>query len=163
MLRLLVVLAIVFTVAPTALANLQDSQSVSTRFGGLSVNEDKILLFKGQPLVPTIEGNNSLYLGTVMRIGATDVVVVTNNGGSGCPAVFYFVTVTQSGAKATPAFGTCSDLAAVKRKGVSISVTMPGFVGPSVESKSAQRRAAKERHVFIYRAGVVTENGKPVK
>ncbi len=261
MLKLVIVLAVVFTVGPTALAQSQDTQSVATRFGVLSVNEvpkdmtngeedqriindnsivisipedghyylgkdevrkeqikdkvekalalikkeedkivyiksgvgvsygevvniikevralgvdkiglvadkkkgeDKILLFKGQPLVPTIEGNNSLDLGTVMSIGATDVVLVTNNGGSGCPAVFYFVSVTRSGAKATPEFGTCSDLATVKRKGNSISVTMPGFLGP-FEPKSAQRRVAKERHVFIYRAGVVTENGKPVK
>jgi len=156
-----VLITFVFVVNPLH-AKLQDTQSVSTRFGVLSVNEDKILQFKGQSLVPVIEGNNGLDLGEVMRMGATDVVLVTDNGGSGCPAVFYFVSVTRSGAKATPEFGTCSDLATVKRNGNSISVTMPGFLGP-FEPKSAQRRAAKERHVFIYRAGVVTENGRPVK
>ncbi len=162
MLKLIIGIALFFVIGPAALVQAQESQEVATRFGVLSVNEDKILLFKGRPLVPTIEGNNSLDLGTVRQIGATDVVLVTSNGGSGCPAVFYFVSVTRSGAKATPEFGTCSDLATVKRKGNSISVTMPGFLGP-FEPKSAQRRAAKERHVFIYRAGVVTENGKPVK
>lgn len=162
MLKLIIGFAIVSSFASTALAQLQDSQQVVTRFGALSVNEDKILQFKGRPLVPTIEGNNSLDLGTAMPIGATDVVLVTDNGGTGCPAVFYFVTITRSGAKGTRPFGTCSEFADVKRRGDSISVTMPGFLGP-FEPRAAQRRAARERHVFIYRAGVVTENGKPVK
>src|SRR6185295_7183400 len=90
-----VLITFVFVVNPLH-AKLQDTQSVSTRFGVLSVNEDKILQFKGQSLVPVIEGNNGLDLGEVMRMGATDVVLVTDNGGSGCPAVFYFVSVTRS-------------------------------------------------------------------
>jgi hypothetical protein len=162
MMKLLVVLVVIFTVGPTALAQLQDSQEVATRFGVLSVNDDKMLLFKGKPLVPAIEGNNSLDLGKAMSIGAIDVVLVTDNGGTGCPALFYFVTITRSGAKGTRPFGTCSEFADVKRRGDSISVTMPGFLGP-FEPRSAQRKASRERHVFIYRAGVVTENGKPVK
>jgi hypothetical protein len=89
-------------------------------------------------------------------------VLVTDNGGTACPALYYFVTVTKSGAKATRAFGTCSDLIKVKRTGDSISVSMPGYRGP-FESKRSQNRAARENHVFIYHAGVVTENGKPVK
>jgi hypothetical protein len=162
MLKLVIGLAAFFFVGPGAFVQAQESTEVNTRFGVLSVNDDKMLLFKGQPLSPPIEGNNSLDLGTVILVGATDVVLVTNNGGTACPALFYFVTITRSGAKGTRPFGTCSEFADVKRRGDSISVTMPGFLGP-FEPRAAQRRAAKERHVFIYRAGVVTENGKPVK
>jgi hypothetical protein len=163
MLKLVISVAAFFLViGPGALAQAQESQEISTRFGVLSVNDDKMLLFKGQPLSPPIEGNNSLDLGAVMHIGATDVVLVTDNGGTGCPALLYFVSVNQSGVKATPPFGTCSDLTTVKRKGNSIYVTMPGFRGPA-ESESAKHRAARQRHVFVFRAGVVTENGKPVK
>jgi hypothetical protein len=162
MLKLVTTLAVVFTAGVCAFAQTQQSQDVATRFGVLSVNSDKMLMFKGQPLSPPIEGNNSLDLGTVMSIGAADVVFVTDNGGTACPALFYFVTLTRTGAKATPAFGTCSEFATVKRKGDSISVTMSGFLGP-FEPRSAQRRAARQRHVFIFRRGVVTENGKPVK
>ena len=162
MLKLAIGIAVFLIISPGTLVQAQESQEVSTRFGVLSVNDDKMLLFKGQPLRPAIEGNNRLDLGAPMSIGTTDVVLITNTGGTACPAQFYFVSLSRSGAKATPAFGTCSDLSSVKRRGNSILVTMPGFRGP-FESESAQLRAARQRHVFIFRAGVVTENGKPVK
>jgi hypothetical protein len=162
MLKLVTGIAVFLVIGSGALVQAQESQEVSTRFGVVSVNEDKMLLFKGQPLSPPIEGNNSLDLGAVMPIGVNDVVLVTDNGGTGCPALFYFVSVNRSGVKATPAFGTCSDLTTIKRSGNSIIVAMPGFLGP-FQPESARRRAARRRHVFIFRAGVVTENGKPVK
>jgi hypothetical protein len=140
----------------------QETNSVTTRFGSLTVSDAGVLLFKGTPFKPTIEANNSLDLSKPFEIGAADVVLVTDNGGTSCPALYYFVTVTKSGARVTPSFGTCSDLIKVKRTGDSISASMPGYQGPS-ESSRAQSRAARERHVFIYRAGVVTEGGKPVK
>jgi hypothetical protein len=140
----------------------QETNSVTTRYGALTVSDAGVLLFKGSPVQPTIEANNSLDLGEPFQVGASDVVLVTDNGGTACPAIYYFVTVTKSGAKVTPSFGTCSDLIKVKRLGDSVSVSMPGYQGP-FESKRAQSRAARERHVYIYHAGEVTENGKPVK
>ena len=140
----------------------QETNSTTTRFGALTVSDAGVLLFKGAPVEPKIEANNSLDLSEPYQVGTSDVVLVTDNGGTACPALYYFVTVTKSGAKVTPSFGTCSDLIKVKRTDDSISVSMPGYQGPS-ESKRAQLRAARERHVFIYHASVVTENGKPVK
>src|SRR2546421_8583595 len=140
----------------------QETDSITTRFGALKVSDAGVLLFKDSPVQPTIEANNSLDLSEPYQVGASDVVLVTDNGGTACPALYYFVTVTKSGAKVTPPFGTCSDLIKIKRNGDSISVSMPGYRGPT-ESKRAQLRAARERHVFIYHAGAVTENGKPVK
>ena len=162
MLKLIIGLTLVFVIGFAVFAQMQDSQKISTRFGVLSVNDDKLLRFKEQPLRPPIEGNNSLDLGSITSMGAADVVLVTDNGGTGCPAMFYLVTVTSAGAKASRPFGSCSEFANVRRRGNSISVTMPGFLGP-FEPRAAQRRAARRRHVFIYRGGVVYENGKPVK
>src|SRR6266508_3830563 len=79
----------------------QETNTVSTRFGALTVNDAGVLLFKGAPFKPTIEANNSLDLSKTCEIGAADVVLVTDNGGTACPALYYFVTVTKSGAKAT--------------------------------------------------------------
>ena len=138
------------------------AQETNTRFGALTVNDDKMLLFKGHPLNPPIQGNNSLDVGKPYQIGATDVVLVTDNGGTACPFLYYFVTISASGAKSSPLFGTCAEVTRVKRTGDSISVYMPGFEGP-FESQRKQLRAAREKHVFIFRAGVVTENGKRVK
>lgn len=145
-----------------ASALAQETNAITTRFGALTVSDAGVLLFKGTPVQPTIEANNSLDLSQPYQIGGSDVVLITDNGGTSCPALYYFVTATKSGAKVTPSFGTCSDLTRIKRTDDSISVSMPGYQGPS-ESKRAQLRAARERHVFIYHAGVVTENGKPVK
>jgi hypothetical protein len=143
-------------------AMAQETSTITTRFGALTVSDAGVLLFKGTAVQPTIEADNSLDLSEPDQIGTSDVVLVTDNGGTSCPALYYFVTVTKSGAKVTSSFGTCSDLIKIRRTGDTISVSMPGYQGP-FESKRAQLRAARERHVFIYRAGVVTENGKPVK
>jgi hypothetical protein len=138
------------------------AQETTTRFGALTVNDDKMLLFKGHPLNPPVGGNNSLDVGKPNQIGATDVALITNNGGTTCPFLYYLVTVSASGAKSSPLFGTCAEVTTVKRTGDSLSVYMPGFEGP-FESERKQLRASREKHVFIFRAGVVTENGKRVK
>lgn len=153
-------IALLLLAGSSALA--QDSEDTSTRFGRLTVTDDQKLLFQGHPLDPPIEGNDGLALGELYQIGATDVVLVTDHGGTVCPASYYFVTVSKSGAQATPSFGTCSDLITVKRTVNSISVSMPGFAQP-FDSKAEKRKAARERHVFIFLAGVLTENGKRVK
>ena len=140
----------------------QETQETRTRFGLLTVGEDRMLLFEGRELDPPLIGNNSLTLGEPLRIGPTDLVVITDSGGTGCPFMYYVVSVTNSGAKATPAFGTCAELTGVRRKGDSLELRMPGFRGP-FEPQAARRRAERERHIFVFRAGVVTENGKPVK
>ena|SRR5437870_6609767 len=140
----------------------QETKTIQTRFGALTVSDAGLLLFKGSPVQPKLEADNSLDLSEPYQIGAADVVLITDDYGTACPAIYYFVTINKSGAKLTHSFGTCSDLIKVKRIGDSISLSMPGYKGP-LESKRAQTRAARESHVFIYRAGMVTENGKPVK
>ena len=139
----------------------QETKTI-TRFGALTISDAGKLLFKGNPFDPAFKPEDSLSLSEPYQIGATDVVLVTEDGGRACPALYYFVTITKSGAKVTTSFGTCSDLIKIKRNGDSISISMPGYQGP-FESKRAQLRAARERHLFIYRAGVLTEKGKPIK
>ena len=95
-------------------------------------------------------------------MGARDVVLVQETGGTTCPALYYFVYVSASGAGATPAFGTCNALTRVIRKGARLLVTMAGFPGP-FERTPARARAAGETHVFTYRAGAVTEKSQHAK
>lgn len=121
----------------------QEPQETRTRFGSLTVGKDRKLLFKGHSLQPPIEGNNSLNLGKLFRIGASEVVLVVDNGGSACPFLYYFVTVSKAGANATSSFGTCNELSSLKRVGNSISVTMRGFRGP-FEPEAEKKRAARE-------------------
>src|SRR5450631_3214090 len=88
----------------------QETKTIQTRFGALTVNDAGVLLFKGIPVQPKIEANDSLDLGEPYQIGDADVVLVTDNGGTSCPAIYHFVSVTRSGAKATPSFGSCRDV-----------------------------------------------------
>jgi hypothetical protein len=137
------------------------AETISTRFGALKIGGEfaNSLWFKGHRLV---RGGNRLSEVQKFRMGATDVVLVQETGGTACPALYYFVSVSASGAKATPAFGTCDELTKVTRKGNRILVSMPGYRGP-FEPAAARAKAAREKHVFTFRAGKVTEKGKPVK
>jgi hypothetical protein len=140
----------------------QEPQAIATRYGSLSVRKDRVLLFRGRPVQPKVQGNTSLDLATPYRIGLADVVLITDRGGTACPFLYYFATVTSAGAKATPAFGTCAGLTQVKRASSTLSVHMPGYRGP-FEPEQQRLKAARERHVFVFRAGVVTEDGKPIR
>jgi hypothetical protein len=138
------------------------AEDIPTRFGPLNINDENMLLYKNRPLNPEIQGNNSLSVAGTYQLGNSDVVLIQDNGGSGCPVIFYFVTTSASGVTASSAFGTCTDLIDVKPMADSISVTMTGFAGP-FNSKAQQQKAAKEKHVYVFKAGVVTEKGKSVK
>jgi hypothetical protein len=138
------------------------AETATTRFGTLSTNDDNLLLFNGQPVTPEVQGNESLSFLKTMGVGGADAVVVQDNGGTACPAQYYVVTVSAAGAKATKAFGTCSDLAKITQQGNAIVLTMPSFMG-ELESRAAIQRAAQERHVFKVDGGLVTDNGKPIR
>jgi hypothetical protein len=128
----------------------------------LTIGEDNVLLYDGKPLDPEIQGNNSLEIVQTLRLGSSDVALIADNGGSACPTLYYMVSVSAAGPKASATFGTCSDLIRVGQEGDTIWMTMPAYRGP-FSSKLEQQRAAKEVHRFVYKSGVVTENGKPIK
>lgn len=138
-----------------------NAQNIPTRFGGMAVSAENVLLYKNHPLDPSVAGNNSLSVIGTYSIGNEDIVLIQDNGGSACPALYYFVTVTASTAKATPSFGTCTDLIEVNKLTDSISIRMPGFLGP-FEPVQDQKNAMKEKHIFIFKDNVLTENGKVV-
>lgn len=149
--------ALLAVAAHQALAQSEPAYRVATRFGELSVRRDEVLRFNEQPLEPLLKGNNGLYVGNPFVIGAADVVLITVVGGTACPDLYWFVTVTRSGAKATPAFGTCSVALTVTRSGDSIRVTMRGYRGP-FEPEAERSKAAAQTHVFVFHDGVVTED-----
>ena len=154
--------SIVLIASLSFISSIAYAEDIPTRFGSLKINDENMLLYKNRPLNPEIQGNNSLSVAGTYRLGNSDVVLIQDNGGTACPAQLYFVTVSTSGVKATSAFGTCTDLINAKQVADSISVTMPGFMGP-FESKAAQRKAAKEKHVYLFKGGILTEYGKPIK
>lgn len=148
------------------------AEKIKTRFGELSVvnrlvdDGDAILRLNGKPVQPTVEGNNGLSFIKVFQIGATDVALIQDNGGTGCPALYYFVTLSAAGTRVSPQFGSCSDLVDTKLNGQQIQVTMPGFLTAVQEADMTRAQRNKvwaQKKTFTYRNGTVYENGKPVK
>lgn len=144
-----------------AMSPIAMAQSLNTRFGPVSIDRN-VLMFRGRPVVPSVQGDMSLGLDQVLQVGSYDAVIVRDfMGGNACPMMFYVVSVTGKGAKASPAFGTCSESADVSRKGNGVSLRMQTI------STLAQQRAGLgdpgRMHVFDVVNGVVTDNGKPVR
>jgi hypothetical protein len=144
-------------IAGGALAQVpQLAQKIPTKFGALSVGDDTVLRFRGRRLQPLIKGGYSLNLGRPFRVADNDVVLVTNNGGTACPYLYYFVTLSQSGAQATHSFGTCNAVISVKQKGDSILLSMHGYRGP-FEPDEERTKALRETHTFVFHDGAVKE------
>ncbi|RYG70883.1 hypothetical protein EON80_06535 [bacterium] len=137
------------------------AQNYSTRFGTLFIDDEHVLSFNGKPVQSSVVGNNSLTYIEKFQFGKTkDVVLVQDNGGTACPAQYHFVTLTKSGAKGTKAFGTCNEATKVSRQGDTIRVEMQGFA-TRFQSEAVQDKAFKEKHVFLFKNGWLTESVLP--
>jgi hypothetical protein len=155
-------------VVSLASAVFAGSAVLTTRFGTLTiekldgkVNFQGRVLYKGRPLHPDVHGNNALYVEKIFALARSDVVLFRDAGGDACPDLWYFVSVSSSGAASTPEFGSCGSLIGTTRKDQTIVVLTRGFLGP-FEPEASRVNASKQTHEFVYRDGVVSENGKPV-
>ncbi|MCX7255929.1 MAG: hypothetical protein NTZ64_04125, partial [Polaromonas sp.] len=140
-------------------------KKLKTRYGVVSVREEgNLLLFKGKPVAPAIEGNSSLAIVANYEIGQSDVLLLQNTGGTACPALFRFITVSAAGLRTTPEFGSCSDIIypTWDAKTATITITTNGFRGP-FEPEADKQKAYMTKTVFRFANGQVTENGKPLK
>ena len=147
--------------APMFAQNAHELKS-RTRFGRLELDDQNMLTFNGHRLDPPIQPGFGMDLSEPYRFGATDVVLVTKIGGTACPVLYYFVSVTESGAHATRPVGTCNQATSIERRGDSIALTMHGFLGP-FEPEEQRRKAFQDAHVLIFRNGAITDNGKRVR
>ena len=139
-------------------------KSFKTRYGVLTINDDtRTLQFKGKPVLPTVEGNNSLSIVVTYELGKNDVVVLQNNGGTACPALYVFITISTAGVRATPEFGTCSDIIRVTSDlKNSVTLVMNGFTGP-FEANAATRKAWMTKTVFKFSNGQIEDHSNSIK
>ena len=159
MYKILVLFAMLMT-GFAALAQVKDELRVQTRYGALTLDNQDRLVFNGRLIEPIVQANSGMDAGTPIHIGASDVVLVTIIGGTACPYLYHFVTVTKSSAKATPKFGTCNEALLVERRGDSIAMTLHDYRGP-FEPQAERRGAEKRTVVFVFRHGVVLKDGGP--
>lgn len=111
-----------------------------------------------------VQGNSRLDIVAHFELEGQDIVLLQDTGGTACPALFRFATLTGQGITVTPEFGTCSDIATVAMNSVTLDpgpelvVSMTGYRGP-FESEQEQQRAYRQLHRFTLRQGVVHEQG----
>lgn len=141
-------------------SSLEETSNIfsAIRFGEFNINELNVLLYNGKPLFPNIQGNNSLSILNIYHNDDSDIILIQNNGGTACPALYHIVEVSSShDVIATSKFGSCSDLVSFKKSKQGIFVTMPGFQGP-FEPESNQRMAALQKHSYLYKDGKITQS-----
>ena len=83
---------------------LAGSVQVTTRFGALTVetiagrvNFQGRVLYEGRPLHPDVRGNNALYVAQKFQLAGSDAVLFRDAGGTACPDLWYFVSVSPFG------------------------------------------------------------------
>lgn len=135
-------------------------KTAKSRYGVLSIRDDNILMFKAKPVQPTIEGNNSLSIVASYELGKDDVFLLQNSGGTACPALYTFVTISAAGVRATPEFGTCSDIIyPTSDLKTGVTVVMVGFTRFS-STVAQQRTAAMTQTVYqLLTSGKLSKNG----
>ena len=108
-----------------------------------------------------IQGNAALHIVAHFELEGQDIVLLQDTGGTACPALYRFATLTPQGIAVTPEFGTCSDLAAAtltETPGGTQEplVAMVGAIGPSEPGQDPQRDRIR-LHYFTLRQGQVQE------
>ena len=151
-----------------SISTFADIASYKTRYGQFQVKASDAypqgaLFFNEKIVNPLIEGNESLSFEGIYQLNIDDVLLVRDNGGSGCPVTLYFVKVSPAQKlSVSPAFGSCSDVIKVAAKERQITVTMPDFIG-APENDAQEKAIAKRKMTYIYDGDFIKENGKVLK
>lgn len=108
-----------------------------------------------------VQGNSALHIVAHFELEGQDIVLLQDTGGTACPALYRFATLSPQGIGVTPEFGTCTNIATVaidEGHGGSHEpiVTMNGSRGP-LEPEEEQRRAHMQLHRSVLRQGEVHE------
>ena len=106
-----------------------------------------------------VQGNAALHIVAHFELEGQDIVLLQDTGGTACPALYRFATLTPQGIAVTGEFGTCSDLAAVTLQEVPQGVQEPlvTMVGALDAVEPGQESPRMRLHQFALRQGQVQE------
>ena len=116
----------------------------------------------GNGTAEVVRGNSLLHLVAHFELPDRDIVLLQSTGGTACPALYRFATLTQQGIAVTPEFGTCSDIASIVLPDPQPGndpepvLSIVGFQGPS-NPEAEQQREARSLYRFALRQGKVLE------
>ncbi|GBD57990.1 hypothetical protein [Gluconobacter wancherniae] len=148
-----------FAIAPflsggAALAD--DIHMAQTRFG-LADGSDNVLKVNGHLTTPEIDGNSGMFVEKITQTADADYLLLTDVGGTACPALFSIVKVTGTSATPMAWFGNCDDepqRAIVPGK--SVTLTFPAFRPLRFKGTPAVT------YVYDIPTGVLKRDGKAV-
>ncbi|MBY0410069.1 MAG: hypothetical protein K2Q97_08050 [Burkholderiaceae bacterium] len=106
-----------------------------------------------------VQGNAALHIVAHFELEGQDTVLLQDTGGTACPALYRFATLTRQGIAVTPEFGTCSDLAAVTLKETTTGAQEPlvTMVGTLDAVEPGQESPRMRLHHFALRQGQAQE------
>jgi hypothetical protein len=159
--KTIIAAALFLFLCPIAFSQNSD-ESVHTRFGTVSFDDNGHLRFRGRLVQPGIDTSRTLDLTTVYNLADSDVVVVSAMDGIACPYTYFFVSVSKAGATVSKESGTCAKADDMRSDRHSVTLVMQGFLGPG-EPPAQRQKAFKEKHIIVFRDGQVTDNGKPTR
>lgn len=135
-----------------------------TSMGGLTIEEDGKLYYRGKTLQPGVEANKGLSFVRSFKIGKGTTVLLRNEGSAHCPAMYQFVTLLGKTSEASPPFGSCSQYIRISqpKKSGYVLVTMPDFQPEGVDPELRQQANAKRR-IFRFDGYSVYENDDIIK
>ena len=138
------------------------SSASSERYGALAVT-GRALTLNGQALQPPVEGSSGLAMAGTFPARGYEAVLLQEAGDAACPVRFRFVAIDGRRARASRAFGTCSDIVRVEQDEdgtVVVHMVGPALPAPAGEARSKNARA---RITYRYRAGQLTESSWPAR
>lgn len=132
-----------------------DVHKANTRFG-LADGSGSVLEVNRHPAVPKVEGGD-LFVEKITETEKADYLLLTEVGGSACPALYSIAKVTAHSAEPIAFFGNCSD--EPKKtviQGKSITFTFPSY-------RPLRFKASPEAtYVYDIPTGHLTKDGKPI-
>ncbi|KXV02182.1 hypothetical protein AD929_03510 [Gluconobacter potus] len=137
-------------------AMADDIHMAQTRFG-LADGSANVLKVNGHLSTPEIDGNSGMFVEKITETADADYLLLTDVGGSACPALYSIVKVTGTTATPMAWFGNCED--EPKRTivpGKNVMLAFPAYRPLRSKGTSA------ETYVYDISTGVLKKDGKVV-
>lgn len=156
--------------APTAPSSSPPEVTQPYGLNATSVGDHKFEIYQDRPngvYILGIDGHelkrfDDAYLVSVKWSsqsgnGSSYALVGISSGGSACPMRYVIAEIqANSSSRLSPEFGSCSDqLGMTGTTGRGVTVSMPGFMGPS-ESPQDQEAAASKTETYVWQDGALS-------
>lgn len=148
----LTITSLIFSVG-TAWAD--DIHKANTRFG-LADGSGLVLEVNGHPAVPKVDGGD-LFVEKLTETDNADYLLLTEGGGTACPALYSIAKVTAYGTHPIAFFGNCSD--EPKRTivpGKSITLMFPSY------RHMGSKGTPEATYVYDIPTGSLKQDGKVI-